>query len=494
MKFHWFNPFSWYSPKESQDVQNPIKQSPRRPVTRDWTEQWTINSELTRGLYHNSFPGLKLAGALAHKPIAIPILLMGLPIPKCDDPQTQLEAIKVIEDHADECHMNHLNSHLDGTSWVWPFYSAKLQKDCWEFIPDDTISDILRDVQTGELQAIITDEQILISTAYNVQGYVRRRRTFTREAVKIEWLENTMAIQGLEAGIFKNITGDLPIHFPNEADGDRIRGYSEYECMLSDLKNYHDTDLALSELITKFSPKMIQEVQDVDEWKANNGITNIDEIDIASRDFIINLFGKEKTTFEWPAGAQAAGLAKLSQIFWKIVQASPIPEILFGTKVEGSQGSNDNQIDSAIQFVESKQRMKNNPYKRLVESTMRLRNIISFKQTQPVVKSIQWNALDLISESAKATILTNFASGIAALINSAGITKPMVWKMFKKAYPESTDDDYQTFCDGLGEMAKHKAFAAAPYEIIADMTGEDDTLDIKPSTPIQSVAYEQPAK
>jgi len=494
MKFYWFNPFSWFSPKESQDVQNPIKQSPRRPVTRDWTEQWTINSELTRGLYHNSFPGLKLAGSLAYIPIAVPLFLMGLPVPKCENDQQQIDAAQVIEDHADECHMLHLISHRDATAWIWPFYSAKLQKDCWEFIPDDTISDILRDVQTGELQAIITDEQILISTAYNVQGYVRRRRTFTREAVKIEWLENTMAMQGLLGGIFRNITGELPIPFANNKEGDEVRGHSDYERILSDLKNYHDTDLAVSELLVKFAPKMIQGVQDVDEWKANNGVTNLDEIDVARRDFYLNLYGKESTEFAWPSGAHQAGLDKLSQIFWKIVQGSTIPEILWGTKVEGSQGSNDNQIDSVIQFVESKQRQKNQSYKKLIEATLRLRNAVSFNDNQPIIQEIKWNALDLISESAKATILTNFASGIASLINSAGITKPMVWKMFKKAYPEATDDDYQTFCDGLGEMAKHKAFAAAPYEIIADMTGEDDTLDIKPSTPTAPVAPEPLAK
>jgi len=484
MTFHWFNPFSWFAPKESQDVHNPNKQAARRPQTRDRTDQFTINSGLTQGLYHNSYQGLKLAGSLAYPPIAVPLWLMGLPVPMSDDEQSQLDLSKIIEDHSNDCQMIHLLSHRDATCWIWPYFSAKFGRDMWEFIPDDTITDIIRDIETGEVIVIITDEKITLSTAYNVQQSVRRRRTFTRQAVKIEWTENVSAFSGLKSGIFKNITGELPIAFANNRDGDELRGHSDYERILSDLKNYHDTDLALSELLVKFSPKMIQEVQSVGDWKAANGITDLNDIDIARRDFVINLFDKERTTFVWPQGAHDAGMAKLSQIFWKLVQGSGIPEMLWGTKVEGNMASADNQLDSVIQFVEDKQRQKNESYSKLITATARLRGIARMDTNQPIITKIKWNALDLVSEVVKSTIFQNFANGMSALINSAGITKNMAWETWKKMYPEIAEQDYDTFKEGLGEMAKHKAFAAAPYEIIADMTGEDDVFEPPEPAPV----------
>ena len=484
MKIRWYNPFSWFSPKEQQDYQNPIKQGPRRPRTRDWTEQYTINSELTQGLYHNSYPGFKLSGALAFPPLSVPLYLMGIPVPTSEDEQALVNAVKIIEDHCNDCNMIHLLSHRDATAWVWPFFSARAGRDVWEFIPDDTVCDIVRDIETGEVIMIVTDETILVTTGNNVQHTARRKRYFTKKAIKIEWTEGASLFPQLKSGIFANPAGVLPVAFANNRDGDEVRGHSDYERILTDLKNYHDTDLALSELLVKFSPKMIQQVNDVAGWKTANGITDLNDIDIAKIDFIINLTEKEKTSFEWPSGAHEAGMSKLSQIFWKLVQGSAIPELLWGTKVEGNMSSADNQLDAVIQFVEDKQRQKNEPYLQLITATMRLRNIASMRNNAPALTGITWNALDLISETQKATIFQNFASGMASLFNCAGFTKQMAWKLFQKVYPEATDKDLETFKEGLGEMAKHKAFAAAPYEIIADMTGEEDQ-SIEPKKPQQ---------
>jgi hypothetical protein len=398
---------------------------------------------------------------------------MGLPVPVGEE-QDEGDLIKIIEDHANDCYMLHLLSHRDATAWIWPFFSREQNKDIWEFIPDDVISDIIRDLNTGEVIMIIADERITIKTAENTTSTIRRKRTFTRKLVKIEWSENGTAITGLVSGIFKNPTGIMPIPFANNRDGDEVRGHSDYERIISDLKNYHDTDLSLSELLTKFSPKMIQEVQNVDDWKKANGITSMADINIASLDFIINLFDKERTTFEWPAGAHEAGMAKLTQIFWKLVQGSGIPEIFWGTKVQGNYASADNQVDMAIQFVEDKQRQKNEPYKQLISATAQLRNIARMDSTVPVVTELKWNALDLLSETAKIDIFSKFASGLSALITSAGITKEQAYKIYQRMFPYATEASFDDFRAGLGEMAKHKAFSNTPYEIIADLNGSMD--------------------
>ena len=74
--------FDWFKKKPTIESSNVIKGLARMPVSKDWTDQYTVNSELTRGLYHNTYPGMKLAGGLAYPPIAIPVNFMGLPVPK----------------------------------------------------------------------------------------------------------------------------------------------------------------------------------------------------------------------------------------------------------------------------------------------------------------------------------------------------------------------------------------------------------------------------
>ena len=53
--------FSWF--RKEKQTGNPTKVYRRSPVTVDKTEFQQANSALTKGLYHNSYPGIKLAGS-----------------------------------------------------------------------------------------------------------------------------------------------------------------------------------------------------------------------------------------------------------------------------------------------------------------------------------------------------------------------------------------------------------------------------------------------
>jgi hypothetical protein len=451
--------------------------SPRRPRFRDWTDGLTVNADLTRGIWHNSFPGLKLSGALVFPPIAVPLWLMGIPVPKSDNETLQDEALQVVLDHVDDCKMIHLTSHRDATAWVFPFFSAELKREMWELIPDETICDIIRNLTTGEIVKVITDEEIIITTGYDATATIRRRRVFTREEVRVEWLAGVQVVpESLKDATFRNTLGIMPIPFANNRDGGDVRGHSDLERILSDLKNYHDVDLALSEHLVKFAPKMVQYTKDPNEWIKNNGGIDVSSIDIARLDFIMNVVDTEKTEMLWPQGIHDGYVAKLSQIFWKLVQGSGIPEMLWGTKVEGNMASADNQLDMVVKFVDDKRNQKNQSYLRLITDTLKLRNMARLGDQSEIDLSITWNALDMISETAKSTIFKDFAAGIASLINSAGMTKEQTYALWRKMYPEATQEDYDTFVVGLGDMARHKAFAASTYTEIMDLT-EEPNLD-----------------
>lgn len=461
--------FDWFKAKEQTG--NPTKIQPRRPAERDLTDSLTINSALTRGLYHGSYPGLKLASAMAFTPIAIPIWFMGLPTPQSEDKNVQATLDSYLSLYARAMQQIHLQCHREGTCWIWPHYSARKQIVIWEFIPDETVTDVIRDLDTGDVMKIITDEQIKVSTDYEKTADVRRKRTFTAEKIVVEWLAGATALPANLRNISaRNPLGAIPIAFANNRDGDEVRGHSDYERILPDLKDYHDISLKRSTLLAKFDPKMVQTVRNFDEWLANNGWATIADIKVYETDLIVNV-GDEKTDFIFPEGAHEAYESALKNLFRKMVEGSGVPEILWGTKVEGNRASAEEQMDSVIKFVADKRAQKTDSYKQLFAATIALDHSARMLPGSEEEIKVEWNALDAISEKVKADIFLAFGQGVAALVNSAGVTKDQLFRLWRNMYPSATEDDYKKFAIGLSEMAKHKSFASTPYEIIADLEG-----------------------
>lgn len=465
--------FSWFFGKT--ETGNPTRDEPRRPAERDWTDSLTVNSALTKGLYHNSYPGMKLAGGLAFAPIIMPVLFMGLPVPEPvdqEDEKTKEVCQQILNAFSKDCKQIHIESHRDGTCWIWPHYSAKNKELVWEFIPDDTISDIFRDLSTGHIVKIMTDEEIKITVAENTVVTVRRKRVFTETLVTESWVSGTSMLPAeLKSRTFTNVSGILPIPFSNNSDGDEVRGHSDYERIVTDLKDYHDIDLKTSVMWTKFNIKMVQETEDVEKWRASNGLSAagaLAHLDISAVDFIVNLAGKEKTSFIFPTGALEAGERRLVTKFRKIVESSLIPELAWGVKVEGNMASADKQIEGMVMYVNDKREQKNEPYKKLFQASIQLLNIANMRREAPAIK-ITWNKLDAISELTKAQIFQAFATGIAQIMGTAGITKQILYNIVKKNYPEATQETLEEFVVGLSDMAQFKQYVSATYTDVYDM-------------------------
>lgn len=464
--------FSWF--KSREQTKNPAKREGRRPQPVDLTDSLVANRELTSGLFHGSYPGLKLASALAFTPIAAPVRFMGIPIPKTDDEKADEILSSYVARYARSFPQIHLQCHREGTIWVWPHYSAKKQLVLWEFIPDDTVTDVVRDLDTGEVTQLITDEEITASVGFDKTVIVRRRRTFTAAKITVEWGGTSGAIpQVLRDASMRNPLGSIPIAFANNRDGSEVRGHSDYERILSDLKDYHDIDLKQSTLLAKFEPKMIQEGEDFDEWMDNNGFNTIGDIHVAELDFIFNRAGKEKTEYISLKGSFEPYEAALTRKFLKIMEGSNIPEMLWGPKMAGNHASAEEQMDGVVKYVEDKRDQKADSYAQLFRATLALERYATMREGREVEITVEWNALDAVSESMKATIFQNFASGVSSLMSCAGLTKDQLFRLWRGMYPAATEDDFERFVVGLSAVAKHKSFASAPYEVILDLEGYD---------------------
>jgi len=447
--------FLWFG--KNQTEERPYaKQPPRRPVYVDYTDSYSADVALTRGLYHNTYNGFKLAGGLAYPVIALPVYFMGFPCLKTID-----ERLKELADQITKMQKIHLQSHREGTIWIFPKYNSSKNKVMWEFISDDTVTDIVRSLDNGEIIELYTSEQMTISTGENEIATITRSRKFTKTMI-IETYSGDTVSSKLTNKQMRNPVGIIPIPFSNNADGDEVRGHSDLERIIALLKNYHDISLAEYQILAKFKPKMIQKVKNVNEWMSNNGYGSITEIDIGSVDLILNVDGEE-TDFKIPQAITSEHREAKVQIFQQIVESSGIPEIVWGLKTSGNHASIEEQFATFAQYIGDKQRQKTEAYLTLFEATLRLELKASMNRIDVADLEIEWNDLDTMSEKVQSEIFKNYSEGMQKLVDSASISQEQLYNFWIALYPSATEDDFKKWQAGAMGMAKHKQYKDASY-------------------------------
>lgn len=457
----------WFKGRSIQEntPENPAQRQVRRPREIDTTENLVSNDDLLRGLWRNTYPGTRLSGALTFAPIFIPVAMMGIPVPTSDDPKTQELLDEIVEQRSSDFWQIHRACHHFGTIWIWPSYYPELGL-VWEFINDSTVTDLIKDLTTGELREVVTNDQLLVTYGENDQRTVVRKRHFTREKITVTY--SNSEIPGLAGAVYRNIAGVLPVPFSNEAEPGEVRGVSDLGRILPDLKNYHDIDLAWTTVLSKFKPKLALGVADVEQWLKNNGYTSINDVDVPSVDVLFYVKDKEDPPELIPPPNAEAYDVKLQHTFHKIVESSAIPEIVWGLKTQGNHASVEEQMGVLVQYVRSKQRQKVEPYRALIEASLRLLGIATINT--PKAFDIDWNKLDAVSDAVKSEIFARFASGMASLFDKAGITMSQAHRLWELNFPEATEEDYDEFVSGVNEMAKFRQFSQASFADVFDVT------------------------
>jgi hypothetical protein len=464
--------FSWFfNRSRHESKQDVTKTRPRRPVARDMTGGFAANEDMLSGLYHGTWQGLQFASPLVFTPINIPVQMMGLPTPHSDDERTQEVLDEITEMMSERIPKIHRSALLIGSTWRWPCFDSATQSLVWEEIKDSAISDILLSVLTGAPTAILTDEQFELSIGENNVVYVRRKRRFDAQQVTVHWEGQTSA--GLGDMSARNTIGMLPIVFANDADEGDLRGHSALSRIIRDLKDYHDIDYMRSEILTKFRPKQVQDVSDLKTWLTNNGMDSaaVAGYDVAETDLIFNIKDKEGTEYKFMPDAATAPYDKaLENKFWKIFEGSGIPEMFWGGLATGNHATAEIQMQQAVTYVNQIRQQWNRPYADLYAASLRLLSIVRMETYQTF--EMGWNRLEAISAVVKSQIFASFATALSQIAGAASFTKQQLYNLWTLNYPESDPGTFKEFAQGISDMAKHKSFAAAPYEIIADMEGD----------------------
>lgn len=460
---------NWKQTEARQNQSNPMAMRTRRPNPVDMSEQWIVNDALALGLYRGTYPGLKLASALAYPVAVVPTQFMGIPIPKAVDENddTTKEALKEILGYIARPIQNiFLLRRIIGTAWAWPTWDSKNNRVCLELIPNSSITDIIRDLQTGEVIKIIITEQITLQSGENTQSIVERKRTITRDRVKTEYTGQVPT--GIRNSEVRNPAGVMPIPFPKDVLDNSVRGISVFTRIMPHLKSYHDADLKWSETLVKFNVKMIKTIKSgsVDDWMKANHLASLDGIDVSSMDLDFNLEG-EKTEFIFPENFTDAFDKRQMVSYYNIVEGSGVPEIFFGLSVTGNHATAEQDLTTLENTVQKDRDEIDEPFRLTVDACLRLQSIARM-ETYGEWRH-EWNDLETVTPEVKAKIFQSFGDAINKL--KGYIPLQTLHKMFLASFPKATVGDFKEFMVQMNLAAKYEQFVSASLTDAADIQG-----------------------
>ncbi len=450
----------------------------------DHSDSFQVNLELTKGIYYNNYPGLTMSSSIGYTAISIPIWWMGLPTPTPadeNDEQTAEELAVMVEAFASAITSLHTQCHRDGTIWILPVWDANKGVLAWEFIPDNTVTDIIRNINNGEIQEVWTSEKVKITTAFDKTAEFTRVRKFAKDKITIKYSDIQGTIPaGLKDKTMVNPVGALPVPFANNADYNDVRGHSDYERILPILKQYHDLSFASASTLAKFKTKLVMTVQEPKKWLASAG--GSENVNVENMDLVMLTSGSAGASSETASLLSADKaiepyLKKQEQLFLMIVESLGIPELFFGGMATGNHASVEESQASLVKLVKDKQSRKNKAYTRLFTDSLKLQRLATMNSRPVEEVNMGWGELDSLSEKTKADIFASFSKAAASLVSSNSITKAQLYELWKELYPKATEGSFEEFDAGLKDMAQLNQFASMSYSEGLDSGDEDEEAE-----------------
>lgn len=474
------------SVSSSTGTSNTVNRSRGSSVSRDLTFPTTVNYDLCMNLYYNSKAGYKLGGHLCFNPISVPLCFQGIPHFNVDDwdmiSNTEFWE-KKFKFYNEKYIINKQNiqklCHITGTVAIWPWFDSKAGHVKWEFILSKYITDILLDIKTKQYAGIVTTIEYQFNDETGKIRYFEEKKKYTISKIIINRTGNLP--EGLRSQeIYRNPIQRLPIFFLNDFEPGEFEGHSDLERIIPLIMAYSDINKRIHEEGMNHRAKLLQEIEDRNTWMANNGFTDLADINIDDIDFILNKAGIEKTEIIVPQRLVDNLMLILKNDFHGIVEGSGIPEICWGLKTEGNHASAAEQMGVLLSFVGKKQIQETNPYYELWESTLFL-EAMAYNQKIPENLTISWDNLDSLTEVERSEIFKNWADGITKLIENHAIDLEGVHTLLIELTKNKITDKFEDFKKQIKEYGTIISMLEQEYggmrDFITDGTGDENNQD-----------------
>jgi hypothetical protein len=469
-----FGPFGFWQKSRHSEGDFGRRHS-NRPEHRDMTGGLSANSETLYGLFYGTIPELQFASPMAFTPAKVPSMLMGVPTPRAKDAKTKKAVSRILENLGEEIPIINETALIIGTAWRWVRWSQKLNRVIWEAIPDETITDIELDLDTNEIKAVWTYEQMRYTDGYNVIKHAERKRRIGRDAVQI-WWTGTENNRLLKNEVYKNPFGFIPIPFGHECKETEWRGRSIFCRNLRLLKACHDIQLKRDQILSKFEPKLTQKVEDVSAWLTNNGYESINDVDPFDADFFINTEGEETDFLYLPGDATRQHTEALADNYKRAIIGSGVVELFWGGLATGNHASTETQKDLGVENIKALQREMNRAYTTAFNQTLTIMGFMEQSRYSEVVN--EWGHFEMVSKQVQAQIFSTFMQGLSLLIQNASLGYDDMLYFIKAFYPEGPVQTREQLKEAMAEMMKdhtvHLKGGDASDETDKELSGEEE--------------------
>lgn len=468
--------------------ESPVMPYGKRPVTgstarTDMTGGFGANVNQLQDIYHGRDNRYNLAQDLIYTPISRSVQLIGIPVPDAGgDAATQEAADRVCAQFSDEFAVIEQSKLLCGTAWRFAKWDAQNNTLALETIKDDSIVAMDISLVSGEIMGIWTNDTYRIMTDATTSTELIRKRHITKQRIDITWA-------GDSTGRYKdsstlNRFGILPRPFGHECDSGEFRGTGVIMQNMRMLKTYHDINRNECQILSEFVPKWVQHVDNVDAWFNNNGFDKDTAIEQAynnafSSKFMVNT-GEETSEYIFlPSDATKCMDDKLDKLRTAFIAASPIPEVFYGNMITGNEASVTLHKALAVSYIDSLRKENTAPYEDLFNDCLRILSFVESRQYGEV--KIKYNAINLMSESEKASVFVNVITGVSKIVEGIGGTPDDMFYFIKGFYPDLPEQDIKAYMNGLDKTIDLKARSNTDAGTLADIQGGGSSQEETPA-------------
>lgn len=393
-----------------------------------------VDYKRARELYYNTNDDYKLGAGFAKPSINIKAAFMGIPDFNIEDKEAKEVLEHFVKQNRSKMQNTHRNALREADCFVWITREKERDRSLYpetetvlkyNIVPPESIKQIIRDPVTQEPMEYVIES---LAEWESERGDRRKAKVTQRIRAGSRKVEVEGDVPpGIEIGEFATPWDFIPIvHFKNEADEDAEFGKSDLEVIEPFLKAYHDVFMhAIKGSKMHSTPRLKLKLKDVKGFLSNNfGVT--DPAKFAKQGGTIDLDGHElllladEEEAEFVEARSSTGDAKglLQMLFYCIVDASEIPEFIFGVHTPSSQASVKEQMPIMVKAIGRKRDQMAGSWQRLARIVLAMTSQSENKSYSTYATDLTWETIDPRDSTEVAEELKTVIEAIIMALNN----------------------------------------------------------------------------
>lgn len=370
-----------------------------------------VDAKRARELYYNTDDDYKLGAGFAKPIINIKAAFIGIPEFNIGDKEAKEVLDSFIQTNRSKMQNTHRNALREGDCLVWLTREEENDKSLYpelttvlkyNILPPEMVKEIKRNPLTNEPIEYVLEFE---TEWADEKGDIKRAKVIQKisRGLRIIEVDGDDIPPGIEVGEHTTPWDFIPIiHFKNEDDETAAFGKSELEPIEPFLKAYHDVTLhAMQGSKMHSTPRLKLKLNDVKAFLSNNfGITDPTKhfkdggkVDLNGHEMLI-LTSEDDAGFVEARSATGDAKALLQLLFYCIVDASEIPEFIFGVHTPSSLSSVKEQMPIMMRSIERKRDQFSSSWQRLGRMVLAMTAQSENKAFSTFSNELVWETID----------------------------------------------------------------------------------------------------